>query len=117
MRSRIMDLCALGLLVPLLPACGSDGAPGANGSDGASALVSVVDEPAGANCESAGKKIEYGADKSGDGKLDPDEIEGTQYLCNGADGAARRPLPTPRRERLSRLESPMRQPMTCSFGF
>ena len=87
MRSRIMDLCALGLLVPLLPACGSDGAPGANGSDGASALVSVVDEPVGDNCGSAGKKIEYGADKSGDGKLDPDEIEGTQYLCNGADGA------------------------------
>lgn len=60
--------------------CGSDG------SDAVSTLINTSAEVAGANCDSGGLKIETGADLSGDGILDADEVESTQYVCSGADG-------------------------------
>ncbi|HYQ42018.1 MAG TPA: hypothetical protein VER11_08620, partial [Polyangiaceae bacterium] len=89
MRKRIMDWCAVGLLLPFVPACGgSDGATGASGNDGAAALIATADEPAGDNCVDGGTQITYGADANGNGVLDESEIEGTRYVCNGSMGPA-----------------------------
>lgn len=49
-------------------------------------LVNVVDEPAGANCEFGGLKVESGTDADGSGTLDAGEVSETQYVCNGGDG-------------------------------
>lgn len=57
------------------------------------ALVSIVDEPSGAHCSAGGKRIDVGIDNGAgdttpfDGKLDPPEVTGTSYACNGAPGA------------------------------
>ncbi len=50
---------------------GADGSDGANGADGESVVVTV--EPAGANCESGGFRLE--------------SASGVGYVCNGEDGA------------------------------
>ena len=63
---------------------GSDGASGAdgnNGTDGVSALMNVTNEQAGKNCPNGGVRVDCGADKNADGKLDKSEISGTQYVC------------------------------------
>jgi hypothetical protein len=64
--------------------CG--GIAGKDGADAVSMLLSVSDEAAGANCAEGGQKITAGPDKNGDGTFDADEIEQTEYVCNGADG-------------------------------
>ena len=53
------------------------------GLDGAVSLMQVVDEPAGANCEAGGQRVEHGIDDDGDQTLDPEEVDGTDYICNG----------------------------------
>ena len=67
---------------------GADGADGFDGTDGASSLVSASTEPAGAQCGAGGLRIDTGLDLSGEGTLDPAEIEATSYVCNGAAGTA-----------------------------
>ncbi len=61
---------------------------GSAGADGASSLVSVVDEPAGANCSAGGERITYGLDADASGTLDEGEVSGTRYVCDGAAGSA-----------------------------
>ena len=69
-------------LVLLAAACsGSDGKSGTNGTN---ALMSTTDEPAGSNCTDGGKKLTWGLDANGNGKLDSSEVTGTTYLCNSA---------------------------------
>jgi hypothetical protein len=51
-------------------------------------LVAVEAEPAGANCAEGGTRIDTGVDADGDGELDADEVERTEYLCDDAGGAA-----------------------------
>ena len=63
---------------------------GAVGSDGLSTLVSMSNEPAGANCASGGRKLSAGKDTNGNGGLDAAEVASTGYVCNGADGASGR---------------------------
>ena len=63
------------------------GAAGVDGADGKNTLLSVADEAAGANCANGGQKITSGADDNDDGALAADEIEQTEYVCNGANGA------------------------------
>ena len=46
----------------------------------------VSDEPAGSHCAAGGTSIDVGIDGNLDGVLDPDEIDDTQYVCNGVDG-------------------------------
>ncbi len=65
---------------------GSDGAMGDTGADGSSALINSTDEPAGSNCTSGGIRVDYGVDTDGNGTLDAGEVQGTSYVCNGADG-------------------------------
>jgi transcription elongation factor Elf1 len=59
---------------------------GATGDNGLQTLVKTTDEPAGANCEVGGQRIDYGVDDDGDGVLDTAEIDGTRYVCNGLTG-------------------------------
>lgn len=68
-------------------ASGADGADGADGTDGADTLVQTSEEPAGDNCADGGTRVDAGADDDGDGVLDPEEIDETTYVCQGADGA------------------------------
>jgi len=53
-----------------------------NGAPGA--LVNITDEPAGANCEFGGQKIETGIDDNENGVLDDAEVDDFAYVCNGA---------------------------------
>jgi MYXO-CTERM domain-containing protein len=66
---------------------GQDGADGADGADGHNSLLLITDEPEGDNCPTAGKKIESGLDLNDNDALDPEEVNATQYLCNGLNGA------------------------------
>ncbi len=70
---------------------GEQGLPGDSGGEGGTGLNSLVntsDEPAGANCENGGIKIEVGLDANSNGTLDTDEVDAsqTQYICDGNDG-------------------------------
>ncbi len=68
-------------VVFLTAACEGPGGPA--GQDGATALVATSDEPAGANCPDGGSRIDYGIDTNDNGVLDPGEVNGTTYACNG----------------------------------
>jgi len=54
---------------------------------GKNALVAMTAEPAGVNCTEGGNRGDYGLDDDADGILDAGEIDGTFYVCDGADGA------------------------------
>jgi len=63
-----------------------NGIDGAAGNNGLNSLVSVIDEPIGANCGAGGKKVEIGLDVNADDILDSTEITSTQYVCHGLNG-------------------------------
>lgn len=65
---------------------GMTGAAGMDGADGLSSLVAVTAEAAGENCPAGGVRIDHGVDDDADGTLDPEEIDGTEYSCDGVDG-------------------------------
>jgi hypothetical protein len=46
--------------------------------------VNVTPEPPGPNCANGGERIDIGIDTNGDGILEPNEIQKTAYVCNGA---------------------------------
>ncbi len=66
---------------------GADGQDGSNGQDGATALIETSTEPAGANCANGGVKIEAGVDDNDNGQLDSNEVDSTQYICDGGSSA------------------------------
>lgn len=57
-----------------------------NGLDGNlgdySSLLNISSEPIGQNCQYGGKKIESGIDVNGDGILNLDEVDSTQFICS-----------------------------------
>jgi len=53
---------------------------------GAQSLVTTTPEAPGANCTHGGQRIDYGVDDNANGVLDPAEIDGTTFACNGTDG-------------------------------
>ena len=59
---------------------------GDEGATGNQTLLAITDEPAGANCVAGGKKIDYGVDDNANGTLEPEEVDGTAYTCDGPDG-------------------------------
>jgi OmcA/MtrC family decaheme c-type cytochrome len=65
----------------MLIACSGD--PGKAGPSGAPALVESMPEPADTNCPFGGTKLTVGVDTNGNGVLDPSEVSGTSYICNG----------------------------------
>jgi hypothetical protein len=56
------------------------------GLDGKNSLMDLIIEPTGDNCSSGGYKIISGTDLNNDGTLDENEIQNTEYICNGDDG-------------------------------
>ena len=66
---------------------GAQGVTGQQGPDGHPSLVTMVDEPAGANCTYGGKLLRFGTDINRDGNLSASELEGSEALCHGAPGA------------------------------
>lgn len=67
--------------------CNGDvGGDGNDGNDGNNALLRRSEEPAGANCENGGERIDAGVDDDGDGTLDDAEVDSTTYICTGATG-------------------------------
>ncbi|WP_075603736.1 DUF7151 family protein [Saccharicrinis aurantiacus] len=60
---------------------------GNNGSDGMKSLVNFTEELAGDNCSSGGYRIDLGIDINNNGVLDDNEIQSTEYICNGNNGS------------------------------
>jgi hypothetical protein len=58
-----------------------------NGLTGSNSLVSLLTEPAGANCSTGGYKLNTGIDLNNNNTLDLAEITNSQYLCNGLTGS------------------------------
>lgn len=56
---------------------------GKDGSDGLNSLINVLLEPIGDNCLSGGYKVTSGIDLNNNNILDDNEIENTEYICNG----------------------------------
>lgn len=65
-----------------------DGVDGASGTPSVAALVLTSEEAPGAQCQHGGTRIDYGADADGNSSLDPGELEGTRYVCDGSSGSA-----------------------------
>ena len=63
-----------------------NGAEGPQGAAGVDSMVRVTNEPAGANCEVGGKRIDTGQDMNQDGTLQDDEIAETEYVCSTTGG-------------------------------
>ena len=57
-----------------------------NPADGLSTLLFISDEVAGENCINGGKRIDSGIDDNQNLVLDQDEIDITEYICNGIEG-------------------------------
>jgi hypothetical protein len=57
-----------------------------NGVDGKNALVDLIVEPAGENCSNGGFKVVSGMDLNNNNIIDSDEIQTTEYVCNGENG-------------------------------
>jgi hypothetical protein len=58
-----------------------------SGENGNSSLITVVDEPSGANCTYAGKVVKSGLDMNSNGTLDNSEVTSTQYICKDASNS------------------------------
>lgn len=59
-----------------------------NGSSAGGSLVDARTEPAGANCENGGVRLDTGRDDDGDGTLDLAEIDDTHYICETSSTGA-----------------------------
>jgi hypothetical protein len=69
-------------VIILLSCQGEDGQPGLN------SLIGVAEEGPGIHCENGGFKLQSGLDKNRNGALNPDEVETTNFVCNGSTGPA-----------------------------
>jgi hypothetical protein len=64
-----------------------NGNDGTNGNDGFSSLIRISTELPGENCSDGGMKIEVGLDDvTQNGMLDAEEVDFTQYVCDGLNG-------------------------------
>tara|TARA_B100000965_G_scaffold406466_1_gene445566 strand:+ start:2200 stop:4635 length:2436 start_codon:yes stop_codon:yes gene_type:complete len=66
---------------------GADGVDGQDGADGVTALIATSNEPAGNNCANGGVKVEAGNDDNDNGQLESNEVDSTQYICDGGSSA------------------------------
>ena len=68
---------------------GQDGLPGIQGEngthgiDGLTSLLDIAAEISGENCVNGGVRIQTGMDDNEDGILNSDEIDATEYVCDG----------------------------------
>jgi ELWxxDGT repeat protein len=66
---------------------GTNGTNGIDGSEGKLALVKMSTEPIGNHCEYGGLRVQVGVDGNRNGVLDGNEIDLTEFVCNGAPGS------------------------------
>jgi len=78
--TKKLTLSGLSALVFIFAACGDDETTSGGSAD---ALLTLAEEAAGENCEFGGTRIDAGRDDNGNGALDTDEIDSTQYVCDG----------------------------------
>jgi hypothetical protein len=52
---------------------------------GGEVLTVSVEEPAGVHCKSGGTRVDSGVDQDQDGQLDAEEIDRTEYICDGVE--------------------------------
>lgn len=64
---------------------------GGSGSAGLNSLVSVTREEPGQNCPAGGQKLQLGLDSDRNSTLEGAEIQQTQYVCAGSNGAVGAP--------------------------
>lgn len=76
----------INLLIIILFLVSCEGEQGEIGPMGSISLINIENELPSDNCSSGGFKIESGIDINDNGILDLDEVQSTQYICNG-DGA------------------------------
>jgi hypothetical protein len=79
-------------------AAGPTGAPGPVGDAGPRglrAITAMYAEDPGDVCASGGVRVEYGVDANEDDALQPEEVEGIRFVCDGED-PERREQPEPR---------------------
>jgi len=76
-------------LLFIFAAC--EGPEGPQGPAGTNSLVAIVDEAAGANCDTGGVKITTGIDVNANNTLDAAEVTQTRYVCNGEAGSGSGP--------------------------
>ena len=62
---------------------GPAGATGATGAPGTSTLITETPVSPGPICAQGGVAIQVGADRNGNGILDPGEVTATSFVCNG----------------------------------
>ncbi|NIG54564.1 hypothetical protein [Chitinophaga sp. Cy-1792] len=80
------------LVFAILFSCTKDGAPGPQGSKGEQgepglkSLLRIDTLPPGTICGNGGVIIRSGIDKNGNNKLDDQEVDNTQTICNGMNG-------------------------------
>ncbi len=78
----------LSISIVTLSGCGGGGSGQTAGANGSVVTSQGVIGP-GPECTYGGVAIEVGIDENGNGVLDsPDEVDSTEYVCNGADGTA-----------------------------
>ena len=78
MRSIIVVIGCLALVV----GCGTDTA-----SDYPSSIAGVIGQALVENCPNGGVVIGYGIDENTNGVLDTNEVDGTETICHGTNGA------------------------------
>lgn len=62
------------------------GCAATQGDEGVGSLIATETEPSGENCPNGGVKLNHGTDDDFDDVLDEEEIQGVEYICNGATG-------------------------------
>lgn len=80
----VLRILQIALFLSLLVGC--KGEEGEIGSVGLNSLVESVVELPGANCPNGGLKIISGVDANQNNQLDTQEIEMTEFACNGTNG-------------------------------
>jgi hypothetical protein len=71
----------------MLAACGGGTDAAQTVTTKGSVLAHASVQPVGTQCAAGGARIDAGVDSNGNGVLDPAEITGTRYVCNGTLGA------------------------------
>ena len=67
---------------------GSNGTDGTDGADGRNTLMLTSPLASGSEeCASGGVRIQAGLDTNGNGSLDLEEVQASQVICHGSDGA------------------------------
>lgn len=77
-------VCATQQWTPIQLPEGPAGPSGPAGAAGATSRILLTPIPAGSICRFGGTQIQVGVDTNGDGALQPEEVQQTAVVCNGA---------------------------------